>query len=137
MDAMVLKAFEAAKQARENAYAEYSNVRVGAALKVKGSDKIYAGSNVEFVVNGISVCAERTALGNAVTHQGKIELEFVVVCTNTEPVLFPCGVCIQAMSEFCGPDLPIFVANPAGIQKEVKFKDLFTHQYSELPKVLD
>jgi cytidine deaminase len=130
-------AFELANKARENAYAVYSKVKVGAAMKVKGNDQIFSGANVEYVVNGISVCAERSALSHAVTMGGKPDLEYVVVCSNTEPVLYPCGVCIQAMSEFCTPDLDIYIANPKGIVKKVQFKDIFTHHYGELPKVLD
>ncbi|MAZ48218.1 MAG: cytidine deaminase [Halobacteriovoraceae bacterium] len=137
IDPIVEKAFQAAKAARENAYADYSKVKVGAAIKLKGHDEIYAGANVEFVVNGISVCAERAAIGNAVTQKGKFEIEFVVVCSNTDPVLYPCGVCMQALSEFCKPDLDIYISNPSGVVEKTMFKDLFTHQYAALPKVLD
>lgn len=133
----VQKAFELAKKARENAYAVYSKVKVGAAVKVKGHPDVFSGANVEYCVNGISICAERNALSACVTHMGKPEIEFVVVCSNTEPVLYPCGVCIQALSEFCTPDLDIYISNPSGILKQIQFKDIFTHQYSELPKVLD
>lgn len=133
----IQNAFEAANRARDNAYAVYSQVKVGAAIKLKGVDEIFAGANVEYVVNGISVCAERTALGNCVTAHGKPEIEFVLVCSNTDPVLYPCGVCLQALSEFCAPELPIYIANKEKVVATVQFKDLFTHQYSELPQVLD
>ena len=130
-------AFEAASKARVNAYAVYSKVKVGAAIKVKGYDQVFAGSNVEYCVNGISVCAERSALSACVTGVGKPEIEYVVVCSNTEPVLYPCGVCLQALSEFCSPELEIYIANKKQIIEKVLYKDLFTHQYGELPKVLD
>lgn len=135
---LVEKAYKMAQRARENAYAEYSKVKVGAAIKAKGSDEIFAGSNVEIVVNGVSVCAERSSVSGMVTELGgKPEIEFVVVCSNTEPPLYPCGVCLQVMSEFCTPDLDIYVGNKDKIVKHVKFKDLMPNQYSELPKVLD
>ena len=133
----VLIAYEKAKTARVNAYAVYSKVKVGAAIKVKGHQDIFAGSNVEYCVNGISVCAERSALSACVTGAGKPEIEFVLVCSNTEPVLYPCGVCMQALSEFCTPELDIYISNPKKIVTKVQFKDLFTHQYGSLPKVLD
>lgn len=133
----VKNAHALAVRARENAYAVYSKVKVGAAIKVKGHDAIFSGSNVEYCVNGISVCAERSALSATVTGVGKPEIEFVVVCSNTQPVLYPCGVCLQALSEFCTPELDIYISNPTSVLVKVKFKDLFTHQYSELPKVLD
>ncbi len=136
VDPIVEKAFELASSARKNAYAEYSKVKVGAAIKVKDSDEIYAGANVEYVVNGISLCAERTAIGRAVTEVGKPELEFVLVCSNTEPALYPCGVCLQTMSEFCDSKLPIYIANMDGVVAQTTFGELLTHQYAELPKVL-
>ena len=133
----ILDAWEEAKKARINAYADYSKVKVGAAIKMESSDKIYAGSNVEFCVNGVSVCAERSAISHAITLGGKDKIEFVVVCSNTEPALYPCGVCMQALSEFADPELEIYVSTPNKIIEKKKFKELFTHQYSELPKVLD
>jgi cytidine deaminase len=137
VDKSVEKAHGMANKARINAYAVYSKVKVGAAIKLKNSDEIYAGCNVEYVVNGVSVCAERSALSACVTNAGKPEIEFVVVCTNTEPALYPCGVCLQALSEFSTPDLDIYISNPKKIVAKVKHKDLFPHQLSELPKILD
>lgn len=138
VDPQVQKAFLMAQKARKNAYADYSKVKVGAALKAKGSDDIFAGSNVEVVVNGASVCAERSAVSGMVTGLGgKPEIEFVVVCSNTAPALYPCGVCLQVLSEFCSPDLDIYIGNKSEIVEKVKLKDLMPHQYSELPKVLD
>lgn len=137
VDTIVEKAFEMAKAARINAYAEYSKVKVGAAIKLKGSDKIYAGCNVENVVNGASVCAERSAIYSCVTNEGRPEIEFVVVCSNTAPALYPCGVCLQCLSEFCDENLDIYVSTPKGIEDKVQFKDLLSNKYSTLPKVLD
>ena len=138
VDAIVEKAFKMAQEARKNAYADYSKVKVGAAIKTKGSDQIFAGSNVEFVVNGVSVCAERSAVSGMVTGLGgKPEIEFVVVCSNTQPALYPCGVCMQVLSEFCSPELDIYIGNKDQILEKVKLKDVMPHQYSELPKVLD
>lgn len=133
----VQSAFQFAQKARKNAYADYSKVKVGAALKVKGHKEVFFGANVEYVVNGISVCAERSALSHAVSSCGKIELDFVIVCSNTEPALYPCGVCLQAMSEFSNPELDIYIANKDKIIAHVKFKELLTHQYASLPKVLE
>lgn len=129
-------AFKKAQMARDNAYAIYSGVKVGAAIKIKGRDDLYYGANVEFVVNGVSVCAERSALSHAVSNNGKIEIEFVVVCSNTQPALWPCGVCLQAISEFANEDTPIYIGNKTKILDVSPFKDLLKVKYSELPKVL-
>ncbi len=135
-DEKVEEAYVAAKKARENAYAIYSKVKVGAAIKLKGVNTIYSGANIEYAVNGVSLCAERVAIANSATFNKKPELEFVVVCSHTDPVLYPCGVCIQSMSEFCTPELDIYISDLSGIIEKVKFSDLFTHQYASLPKVL-
>ncbi|MEX0799129.1 MAG: cytidine deaminase [Bacteriovoracaceae bacterium] len=135
---IVQDAFSLAQKARQNAYAEYSKVKVGAAVKARGSAEIFYGSNVEIVVNGASVCAERSAVSDMVSNLGgKPQLEFVVVCSNTKPALYPCGVCLQVMSEFCSPELDIYIGDKDQILEKAKLKELLPHQYSELPKVLD
>lgn len=133
----VAEAFELAKRARSNAYAPYSLVKVGAAIKARDCDDLYGGANVEIVVNGASVCAERSAVSTMVSTIGATrELEFVVVSSHTSPALYPCGVCLQVLSEFASPDLDIYIGNRDEIVDKVKLKDLMPHQYSELPKVL-
>ena len=134
----VKKAFALAQKARENAYAEYSKVKVGAAMKAHGSDEIFYGSNVEIVVNGASVCAERSAVSDMVSNLGgRPEIEFLVVCSNTAPALYPCGVCCQVLSEFCPPELEIYIGNKDEILEKTMLKNLLPHRYSELPKVLE
>lgn len=135
-DSIVQEAFEKAQFARSNAFAQLTDVKVGACIKVKGSDELYYGANVEYIVCGLSLCAERSAIANAISHHGKIEIEFVVVCSNTEPALYPCGVCLQTISEFANHKTPIYIGNKHRLLEKVTFKDLMPHQYSDLPKVL-
>lgn len=130
-------AFKKAQFTRKNAYADYSGVKVGAAIKLKDDDTIYYGANVEYVVNGVSVCAERSALSHCVSSVGKPQIEFVVVCSNTEPALYPCGVCLQALSEFAGPDLKIYIGNKDEIKELITLGQLMPNQYASLPKILD
>lgn len=133
----VLEVFKKAQFTRKNAYAIYSGVKVGAAIKLKNDDTIYYGANVEYVVNGVSVCAERSALSHCVSNVGKPDIEFVVVCSNTIPALYPCGVCLQALSEFAGPDLEIYISNKDEIIEKITLGQLMPNQYASLPKVLD
>ena len=136
-DDLLKKALALVETTRKNAYAPYSKVRVGAVLKLKGSDELYPGANVEYVINGVSVCAERSALSSAVSLTGKPEIEWVMVASNTEPALYPCGVCLQAMSEFAGPELLIHRTNGKEVLDTKKLGELLPSQISELPKVLD
>jgi cytidine deaminase len=132
VDSVVQKAFEGAVKVQNNAHAPYSNFHVGAAIKVKGEDKVFYGCNVENASYGATVCAERTAIQTSVAN-GKKQFEFLIVVTNTDPAIGPCGLCLQVISEFCSPDLPIYLANPKGIQRKVLFKDLLSSPFSKIP----
>jgi len=101
----------AAKQARENAHAPFSNFRVGAALRAK-SGRIYTGSNIESASYGLTCCAERVAIFKAVS-EGERGFEAMAVVADTEKVTPPCGACRQILWELCG-DLPVVLANLAG-----------------------
>lgn len=103
---------DAAKSARERAYAPYSHFRVGAAVLMAG-DTIFTGSNVENVSYGLSNCAERTAIFNAVA-AGEQDIVALAVVTEGKPV-YPCGACLQVIQEFSGETPPMIIAaNTAG-----------------------
>ncbi len=86
-----------ATEARKNAYAPYSNYLVGAAL-LADSGKIYQGSNFENAAFGAGVCAERVALGSALSY-GERGFDAICVC-GSDVSITPCGVCRQALAEF-------------------------------------
>ena len=87
----------AAKAAQRNAYAPYSKFRVGAALLTK-SGKVYTGVNVENASYGLANCAERVAIGKAVSEGHRKFQAIAVVAPNT--AISPCGACRQVMAEF-------------------------------------
>jgi cytidine deaminase len=106
-DALIL----AAKQARENAHAPFSDFRVGSAVRAK-SGRIYTGCNVESASYGLTCCAERTAIFKAVS-EGERGFEAIAVVTDTDVLTPPCGACRQIIWEFCG-DVPVVLANLKG-----------------------
>jgi cytidine deaminase len=101
----------AAKQARENAHAPFSNFRVGAALRAK-SGRIFTGCNVENATLGLTCCAERVATFKAVS-EGERGFDAIAVVADTDALTPPCGACRQILWEFCG-DVPVILANLTG-----------------------
>lgn len=115
-----------AKSVSLNAYAPYSNFKVGAVVLTK-SGKIYTGVNIENASFGATVCAERVAIFKAVS-EGERDLKMIVVYTNSENLSSPCGICRQVMVEFA-KDLIIVVSN----DKEYKIytlKEILPHPFT-------
>lgn len=134
----VKKAYELAKGVQKKAYAPYSNFHVGACFKIKGADEYVSGCNVENASYGATVCAERGAIQTSIAKLGgKPEFEHLVVVTNTDPCIGPCALCLQVLSEFVSNDFPIYLANPHGIQTQVKFSDLLGKPFSKIPDQID
>jgi cytidine deaminase len=119
---LVAKAIEA----RENAYAPYSNYKVGAALLGK-SGRIYTGGNVENAVYPLVTCAERTAVVKAVSEG---EREFVALAVATENAGSPCGSCRQVLREF-GKKTIVLISDVEGNYRETKVEDLLPDSFSK------
>jgi cytidine deaminase len=102
--ALVRKAVEAARAASRNAWCPYSKFPVGAAI-VTGDNEVYSGCNVENASYGLTICAERNAIGQAVA-RGQRDIKLVVVYTPTEKATAPCGACRQVINEF-GPQAAV------------------------------
>lgn len=112
---------KAAFQARARSHSPYSGFAVGAAVKEQGG-KVYAGTNIENVSLGLTICAERVALCSAIA-AGHRDIQFLaVVADSTEPVV-PCGACRQVLAEF-NPSLEIVSATCAGERRIESLRDL-------------
>lgn len=98
------KAVDAAKAACQKAYCPYSKFPVGAAI-VADDDSIFSGCNVENASYGLTICAERNSIFQAVA-KGKHTIKLVVVYTPTKKATAPCGACRQVINEF-GPQAAI------------------------------
>ena len=116
----------AAKQARENAHAPYSNFRVGAALRAK-SGRVFSGCNVENATLGLTCCAERTAIFKAIS-EGERGFEAIAVVADTDTLTPPCGACRQIIWEFCG-DVPVIMANLKGKVLEERMATLLPRAF--------
>jgi cytidine deaminase len=117
-----MRLFEAALAAQRNAYARYSNYKVGAAI-LADNGKIYSGANVENASYPEGQCAETSAIGAMITDGGKRILEMLLVADG--PVLgSPCGGCRQRIREFADDDALIHIAGPEGLRRTFRFTDL-------------
>lgn len=105
---------QAAAEAQANAYAPYSGFKVGAALQAEDG-RIFVGANVENASYGLSHCAERVALGAAVT-AGARRFERLVVVSDAKPPSAPCGACRQALAEM-GMGLVVEAVGPEGSRR--------------------
>jgi cytidine deaminase len=129
MNPLIEEAYQLACQARLNAHAPYSNFRVGAAVKAVGHDAIAAGCNVENGSYGATICAERNAVFQLVSQLGKIDLEFVVLVTDTEPAAMPCAMCRQVIEEFANDRTMVHVGNLSGVSRSVHFRELLPYPF--------
>jgi len=101
----------AAAQAAQHAYAPFSKYSVGAAV-LTGTGAVYTGANVENSSYGLTVCAERSAIFNAVT-QGERTIQALAV--STKDGAMPCGACRQVLLEFGSSGTIVYVVQDDGI----------------------
>ena len=99
----------AATAAKSASYSPYSSFRVGCALLLP-TGAVVAGANVENASYPVSTCAERVALCTAVV-QGHRAVSAVAVATDISPAASPCGMCRQALREFCALDVPVVMVD--------------------------
>lgn len=97
----------AAREAQAAAYAPYSNFAVGAAVLLSDGT-IYHGCNIENASFGLTICAERVAVFNAVA-DGRLDIAAVAVVTSAAKLARPCGACRQVIAEFSQAANPIML----------------------------
>ena len=120
---------KAALAVRENAYAPYSNFKVGAALRSE-SGAIYAGCNVENVAYPEGTCAEAGAIA-AMVAAGETRLTEVYVIADSPHPVTPCGGCRQKLAEFGTGDVVVCMANLDGEEERMTLADLMPGAFGE------
>jgi cytidine deaminase len=114
--------------AAKNAYSPYSNIKVGAAL-LTSTGNSYSGCNIENASFGLTNCAERTAIFNAVSTEGpSMKIRRIHIFLDTQKPITPCGACRQVISEFAAQDIKILFLTPLG-EMELTLDQLLPFQF--------
>ena len=121
-----------ALEARDNAYAPYSQYAVGAAL-LAADGTVFQGCNIENASYGATNCAERTAFFKAIS-EGHRDFKAIAVAggkIGESPVdyAYPCGICRQVMQEFCTREFLVLAAINETDYKEFLLKELLPHSF--------
>jgi cytidine deaminase len=117
---------EAALRALDNAYAPYSNFRVGAALRTR-SGEVVIGCNMENSAYGLAICAETLAVASAVS-QGLTEFDEIAIATDDSEPTPPCGACRQVLNEFA-PNIKISSYTREGREATWTLRELLPHAF--------
>ena len=107
-------------------YAPYSRFRVGAALEC-GDGTVFTGCNIENAAYSPTLCAERVAVGKAVS-EGHRDFVRLAVAADTDAFTTPCGVCRQVLWEFA-PDLEVLLFNRRGEIKSLSLRQLLPYSF--------
>ncbi|MGH1453511.1 MAG: cytidine deaminase [Paracoccaceae bacterium] len=111
-----------ALRVRENAYAPYSNFKVGAALRTK-SGAVFVGCNAENVAYPEGTCAEAGAIA-AMCAAGERDLAEIWVLADSPHPTTPCGGCRQKIAEFADADTVIVMRTIDGIELRMNISEL-------------
>jgi cytidine deaminase len=117
---------DAAREASTRAYAPYSNLHVGAAILTEGG-AIHAGSNIENVSYGLTICAERNAAAAmAFANPSDREIKLIAVFSPDVSPCLPCGACRQVLHEFGCKD--VVVEDESGLRR-YPFGEILPHPF--------
>lgn len=121
------KLFKNALETRNQAYAPYSQFKVGASI-LADNGQYYNGCNVENVSYPCGTCAEAGAISAMIAGGGKKIIKILIIADRAETIL-PCGNCLQKIAELGDIDTQILLANLSGIQEITTLENLLPRSF--------
>ena len=118
---------KAALKVKHNSYSPFSNFRVGAALLSKDG-RIFTGCNIENSSYGLTICAERVAIFNAIS-SGASEFSAIAIISDSFDITPPCGACRQVLSDLAR-DIDIIMLDNKKRNKILKLSSLLPYAFT-------
>lgn len=122
------KLMDSAKEVSKNAYIPYSKFAVGACVLTENGN-IYTGCNFENSSIGLTICAERNAIGSAIA-EGERKIKAIAIYSPNSDNCFPCGACRQVIYEFQTSDGADVITEVNGELRVYKLNDLLPHGFN-------
>jgi cytidine deaminase len=95
----------------DRSYSPYSNICVACSI-ITNNKQCYGGINIENASYGLTMCAERCAIYNAISNGlDTTEIDYIIIVTDCIDNLYPCGACLQVFSEFLRGNTKIFISS--------------------------
>ncbi len=113
----------------DNSYAPYSNMHFACIVETKNGN-FYEGVNIENASYGATVCAERNAIFNAVSH-GEKEFKALYLMTSSDEICYPCNLCKQVFLEFFDRNVIFNIMTKSGKMEVMDFDKLMTTTFTK------
>ena len=130
MENLYNELLQEAKKASNNSYSPYSKFSVGACVLFESNTR-YCGANVENASYGLTICAERIAIANAISQGEKTKVKMVAIYSPNQKKCFPCGACRQWLSEFAinEQDTKIILEGDDSLPLVLTLGEIFPHSF--------
>ena len=113
----------------ENSYAPYSNMHFACIVETKNGN-FYEGVNIENASYGGTICAERTAINNAITH-GEREYKALYLMTRSDEICYPCNICKQTFLEFFDNNVIFNIMTKSGKMEVMRFEKVMNTTFTK------
>ena len=113
----------------ENSYSPYSGMKFACIVESESGD-FFEGVNIENASYGGTICAERNAINNAISH-GIRKFKSLYLMTNSDEICYPCNICKQTFLEFFDKDVIFNIMTKSGKMQVMTFEELMNTTFTK------